>query len=397
MYGQGNYVPQYGQGPPRAPMPPFQQRPPGPPPPFQQGPPPVAPPHVSVPGIPMYQSGPPPPVQQSYMPPPPPPPPLVHGSVPVVHSYSAAQQNSQYPSHLGAQNVHHMPPPPVPSVLPPPPFGQMRPEVLRAPPPPRVLPPPPSQGQTLYRAPAPPLPTGGVQGIQHIMPPAPPPNSNLFTSGPFGSFVHSVPVDSHMPPSIALPPPPPPPPPSSPPPIPPSPPPPTSPLHCTSTIAHQLDQSTDDRPLHADSSIQEVRTGHEASSSIASVMVDSPPPPKPTDERIVQKVEVLCQFIAKNGPEFEDKARQNEFGKPGFEFLFGGEPGSEAAIAHDYFMWRKKKCSLAVQAHEQHKQRDSPLRPLELESSVRPNLLVDQDASHSAADSDMEMEGKCNE
>ena len=140
----------------------------------------------------------------------------------------------------------------------------------------------------------------------------------------------------------------------------------------------------------------EVGTGHGASSSKESVTVDSPPPPKPTDERILQNIEVLCQFISKNGPDFEEKARKNEFGKPGFEFLFGGEPESEVAIAHDYFMWRKKKSALAVQAHEQHKERDSPLRPLEVGSSMHPNLLVDPDVSHSAADSDMEMEGKCN-
>lgn len=170
--------------------------------------------------------------------------------------------------------------------------------------------------------------------------------------------------------------------------------------HCDSASSYNrlsgpeviLNQSKDDGPMHDDSSNWEGGTGHGASSSEKSVMVDPPPPPKPTDERILQKIEVLCQFIAKNGPDFEDKARKNESGNPEFAFLFGGEPGSEAAIAHDYFLWMKKKRALAVKAHEWHKQRDSPLRPLEVESSVQPNLLMDPDASHSAADSDMEME-----
>lgn len=149
-------------------------------------------------------------------------------------------------------------------------------------------------------------------------------------------------------------------------------------------------------PIQDHNSNWEGGTVHETSSPKESGMGNHVPPPKPKDERIVQKIEVLCQYIAKNGPDFEDKARQNESGNPGFEFLFGGEPGSEAAIAHDYFIWMKKKCILEIKAQGWPKQRDSPLRPLKVESSTHPHSLIDPDASHSAADSDMEMEGNGN-
>ena len=49
-----------------------------------------------------------------------------------------------------------------------------------------------------------------------------------------------------------------------------------------------------------------------------------------------------------------DKARKNESGDLEFEFLFGDEPGSEGAIAHDYLFQMKKKHELAVKAHKQH-------------------------------------------
>ena len=35
----------------------------------------------------------------------------------------------------------------------------------------------------------------------------------------------------------------------------------------------------------------------------------SPPPPKPEGEKVVRRIEVLCRFIAKSGPSFEDMAR----------------------------------------------------------------------------------------
>ncbi|KAK9267020.1 hypothetical protein L1049_025289 [Liquidambar formosana] len=448
MYGQGNYGSQFGQG-PHAAMPPFQQRPPGPPPPpppFQQGPPAlphsimqqvssVVPPQVGhQPGPPVYQCAPPPPhapaqhgppVQagmlnagQSYLHPPPP----AHGSAP----YPTAQQSSHYPPHLGPQNVHHIPQP-----VPPPPLGPPRPEMLQAPPPPRVLPPPPSQGQTLYRTSVQlPPPPGGVQGLQHIPPPPPPPTSSYFTPAPYGSFVHSAHGDSHMP-SMA--PPPPPPLPSSPPPLPPSPPSSTSPPPGSRTLfstpllaASELPSGTGSHKISSaevmvsdsvdkvsaaihirdNMSMRDDHINHEggANSDVGSFVKDGSsskesgllnlpsPPTKPTEEKIVQNIEILCQFIARNGPGFEDMARKKECGNPEFVFLIGGEPGSEAAIAHEYFMWMKNKCILEFKLRKGNELSGSPSRPLEVESSMQADRLTDAGAPTSPADSDMDME-----
>lgn len=99
---------------------------------------------------------------------------------------------------------------------------------------------------------------------------------------------------------------------------------------------------------------------------------DIPPPPRrPSDEKTVRKIEVLCQYIAKNGHEFEDMTRKKEVGNPEFEFLFGGEPGSEAEISHEYFKWMKKKCA---------------------SNELRPDDTLHADISHSPAGSDMDME-----
>ena len=119
------------------------------------------------------------------------------------------------------------------------------------------------------------------------------------------------------------------------------------------------------------------------------VQVLPPSPPKPKDDRIVKKIEVLCQLIADNGPSFEDTTRQKEFGNPEFDFLFGGEPGSESAIAHEYFLRMKMKYSLASKNIEITEK--SPLRYLRIEPQSE-NLTASA-ASLSPANSDMEMEG----
>lgn len=118
--------------------------------------------------------------------------------------------------------------------------------------------------------------------------------------------------------------------------------------------------------------------------------LDLPPPPlKPKEERVTRKIEVLCQYIARNGPRFEDMTRKVELGNPEFEFLFGGVPGSEAAVAHEYFLWMKKKCG------KQHS--DSSLRTFQEEQHNDSRLfqtesLMDAGLSQSPADSDMDME-----
>lgn len=123
-----------------------------------------------------------------------------------------------------------------------------------------------------------------------------------------------------------------------------------------------------------------------------SAMLDLPsPPPKPTEEKVIQKIQDLCQLIAENGPGYEDLVRQNESGNPEFEFVFAGDPGSEAAIAHKYFLW-KKKCVFASKFNEGKS--DSPLRPSQTVLTMQPNQLEVASRTYSPADSDMEMEGR---
>lgn len=115
------------------------------------------------------------------------------------------------------------------------------------------------------------------------------------------------------------------------------------------------------------------------------------PPPRPRDEKIVRKIEVLCQYIAKNGHEFEDMTRQKEVDNPEFKFLFGGAPGSEAAISHEYFKWMKKNCSSSELLDGRHN-RNISLEPSEVGSSRQPDGSMHADISHSPAGSDMDME-----
>ncbi|XP_040988391.1 uncharacterized protein LOC121235985 isoform X2 [Juglans microcarpa x Juglans regia] len=417
MYGQGNYGPHFGQGPntpmstaypqrPLAPPPPPPHSHQGhsvPPPPLNQQTPPAVPPHVGHPGPHIYhQHVPPvpslsvhqgPPIQvpavgmpntgQSYL--------QIHGSAQLPLTYSNSQQNSQYHSHIGTQNMHHLPPPV------PPPLGPHS-EVLQAPPPPRVLPPPPPPPpqQTLYRSPVHPRPQqpGSVQGLQHI-PPRPPTYS---LSGPaqVGGFVPSTVGESHMP-SMVLPPPPspppPPPPPSSPPPGLPSPPPPTS----SFTSSSAPNQVRHNAPTHVAYLNQEGGSDSEVGplagdgTSDGSAISDlPPPPPKPSEKKVVQNIEDLCHLISKNGNNVEDMAHINESKNPEFAFLYGGEPGSEAAIAHEYFLWMRKKCILAYKTCEL--QSGSSLRPLKNESSTQPDHLIVGSGRYSPTDSDMEME-----
>ncbi|GAV75315.1 hypothetical protein CFOL_v3_18794 [Cephalotus follicularis] len=413
MYSQWSYNPHFGQGPHTPTQPPFQQLPPGPPPPLHlQQVPSVAPPHISQPGPPIFQHG---------LPPPPPPPPLphavrqvqpggianaghsylnplplVHGSTLLPHMYRTAQQNSQYHSHLGTQNAH-LPPLPPRRCTP-------GPDMLQGPSLFRVLPPPPSQGQTLHRAPV-------------ALPPPPPlPTSSILNSSSCGSFVNSIGGNSQLPP-MALPPPP----PSSPPPIPPSPPPTSSMLALNASYmsgcadpdsisnkdfgsklrtpdfvvkAVALTQDEHNEPVHEGSLKRECESSFETaslvgygSSSKERVTMDLlPPPSKAIEAKVIQKIEFFCQSIAKNGPDCEDIARRNEFGNPEYDFLFGGQPGSDAATAQEYFLWLRKKYMLACKKDEGIS--DSTMQLLAIESSKQSAAIEPR----SPAGSDMDME-----
>lgn len=113
-----------------------------------------------------------------------------------------------------------------------------------------------------------------------------------------------------------------------------------------------------------------------------------PPPPRPADENTMQRIEALCRRIAENGGDIEDKVRQDEYRNPEYAFLFGGDPGTEAATSHAYFLWMKKKYNLEPRWHE--KESESQLRPLAVNSSGK---QYDLHVATASADSDMEMEG----
>lgn len=108
-----------------------------------------------------------------------------------------------------------------------------------------------------------------------------------------------------------------------------------------------------------------------------------PPPPKPKEENVVQKIEVMCHLIAKNGLGFECITRQKESANPEFRFLFGGELGSEAAVAHEYFRWVKRKCLL------QRRKSNLALKLPSMGTSTQTNP-IDADASPSVSDMEME-------
>eukprot|EP00252_Welwitschia_mirabilis_P025273 TRINITY_DN781_c0_g1_i2.p1 TRINITY_DN781_c0_g1~~TRINITY_DN781_c0_g1_i2.p1 ORF type:complete len:2381 (-),score=519.94 TRINITY_DN781_c0_g1_i2:234-7376(-) len=217
--------------------------------------------------------------------------------------------------------------------------------------PPSAMPPNANQGMM----PVPPPPNSLPQGLPPGIRPSPPPLQPFQTTGPrlvpFGhppstSSTGPSPASGAMPtppqftllpqtcqenfvaPPPLAPPPSPPPPPSSPPP--PPPPPPSAP---------------------PESSVEAVSDSPVVSAPLASQQV---PPQKPSDETLARNIEILAQFVAKNGQQFEDMARAREALNPKFSFLFGGEPGSEAAIGAEYFRWMKSKCMSELKSqHEQ--------------------------------------------
>uniref|UniRef100_A0A1D1YB41 Zinc finger CCCH domain-containing protein 55 n=1 Tax=Anthurium amnicola TaxID=1678845 RepID=A0A1D1YB41_9ARAE len=305
-----------------------------------------------------------------------------YGNTPVANSYAPQiQAGAPYPPPMGNQNIHHIPPPPFP--------------------PPRVLPPSgvTSQGQLLYRTPHPPPP-----GIQHVPTPPPPPPSSFVTvtPAPFVPFVCGS-TNEALPPS--LPPPPPPPPPSSPPPLPSPPPPPSSQVEELPIIdskgAPDLKIMKDPEP------VSPIEGPRDATQLIGDVVVHSgparvndeveystnkeespahlsPPPPRPADE-VVHNIEALCKFMTTVGPQFEDLARAKEIGNPGFSFLFGGEPGSAAAIGYEYFQWVKRKSQFEPELC------NLPEEIVLSQTHSKPQSSIDE-IKASPAESDMEMD-----
>lgn len=253
----------------------------------------------------------------------------------------------------------------------------------------RVLPQPPSQGQAQFSSLSHQAQAGSMQPQAQPNPPA----SSLCTSPPVGSFKHSMPRLSTTSPAgpPPLPPPPLPAPAGSSPTQSSSPPASESAYHpeIGSRVNKSLSLETSYRVGEA---VHDGEAGGESVSALGKNLIsDLPsPPPKPADDRTVHSIEVLCQYIAKNGPEFEILTRQKESGNPEFKFLFGGEPGSETAVAHEYFLWTKKKY-LGSGSVENHGDHDLLLRPSGLSASQLKNAK-NVSPPYSPADSDMDME-----
>lgn len=402
MYNQVNRGPHSGQGsappsllPPPPPLPPNYQQalpPPPLPPHFQHFVPPPAP-HVYLHGASTSST-----VPLNAMPNTRPsygiPPRMHHGSGMGPQTFPNSGQNLQHPSNLGVQR-HPIPVPP--------PIGHSHLETSWAPS--RVLPPPPSssQGQILYN---------------HLPPPPPP----LFRAPNPGGVYHHSTVGNYQVPSVA---PSPPPLPTSPPPFLPSPPPPTPLLTSTSSQAACSDgpgsmkvsgfeskavDSVDGVvascpsgivPVHNSVSDANQDGGSCGEVAIAprddellattSVTLDlPPPPPRPAEERTVQRIEALCQSIAENGADIEDKVRHEEYQNPEYAFLFDDDPGTEVAIAHAFFLWMKKKYNMEPGSRWHEKNTESQLRPLAVDTSGK---QYHEDVATVSAESDMEMEG----
>lgn len=357
------------------------------------------------------------------------PPPPVHGSTLASQCYSSVQHSVQHPSPTGNQNIQRIHPP----ALVTPHASPSCPNMSQAAVPHGALPPPPppptnatsgcpAQGPSSYKALYPAQPQAG---LQHIPPPPPhpPPASNLVPPTSFITSGHLTAGSSQMASMAPLPPA--------------SPQSPSAPLPTAASPSSSLpnldvsnlpgypdiDHSSNKLPftelraldsfdkVTASNQFKHITSVREGSqnfeggseceagslardgvSSTGTVILDfSSPPPKPSDDKVVHKIDSFCQLIAKNGPRIEDITRQNESRNPEFEFLFGDEPGSGAAVAHEYFLWMKKKCILACKLDE--RKIESPLTSLGIASSSQPDHFIVSSGCSLPADSDMEMEG----
>ncbi|KAK4779415.1 hypothetical protein SAY86_006943 [Trapa natans] len=344
--------------------------------------------------------------------------PPIPGNMPVSSTHLNAQPSSHYYSHTGNQNVQQILTPGA---------GIARSDSSPSVPLPRLPPPPPIQGQTpgtLSRMPPPPPIQGQTPGTLPRLPPPPPiqgqtTNWSLVNSqsthigaakgvlhpvtSSTGSVVHTIPGQSHFSSSAF-------------------PQPHTSsllqPFHSLPSISHSSspavhsssnfqqqckseesirNSSMDPTQMRSDAPVID-QTDRKVKSAVGSGFIVAggfaenvhAAPPKPTDKRVIQNIEILCQFIAKNGLGFEDMARKRESQNPEFKFLFGGEPGTEAGIAHDYFQWLKKKYCSTVNFPEG--ENHAPSQNSEICSPRQPEKLTLASISDACADSDMEME-----
>ncbi|KAK1307105.1 hypothetical protein QJS10_CPA10g02000 [Acorus calamus] len=344
MFGQGNHVPpqfRHGPPPPPPPLPPLQQHAP---PQFQQGlpPPPRRPPPPPPP--PVYQHGPPPPLHTNLTQP-------IHGGAPIP-VYSNPQQRPPYP-------------PPMP---------------------------PSAAGSSSSRSAKDSTCQSPASASAHT--------TQLCTNYPCSLFIFgSTPSHASATYSSSSSP-------ASPPPLPPSPPssPPPRPT-LMGNPGHASNKHFDDQVDHLVFSKLVEDDSHELNSNAVEEFplkekesADLPsPPPKPLVEEVVHNIEVLCQYIANVGPHFENMVRQKEASNSRFSFLFGGEPGSAAAIGHEYFQWMKRKYCLESGSRKSFEQSHSSLKSSDGGGFAQASSLAEEGACVSSADSDMEMEDDISE
>ncbi|XP_024373661.1 uncharacterized protein [Physcomitrium patens] len=111
------------------------------------------------------------------------------------------------------------------------------------------------------------------------------------------------------------------------------------------------------------------------------------PPLAPQDSDMLKNIDILSGFVVKNGPQFEDMARHKQADDPKFAFLFGGVPGSEAAIGKAYYEWKKRSLIAAA---------NLPADPfVQPRSNNEPEVFPPSplpDTPHSPHGSDMDME-----
>lgn len=109
---------------------------------------------------------------------------------------------------------------------------------------------------------------------------------------------------------------------------------------------------------------------------------------------MLKNIEVLSCFVAKNGPRFENMAREKQADNPKFAFLFGGERGTEAAIGSEYYEWKKQYLAWEerneLPTAEQTRISESNQHREEVGAAQ-----LSLEGSGSPTESDMDMEGRC--
>lgn len=111
-----------------------------------------------------------------------------------------------------------------------------------------------------------------------------------------------------------------------------------------------------------------------------------PPPPVPSEQKILRNIDLLASFVARLGPEFEELAMKRHMGDASYSFLYNSSPGSKASKENDFYQWKKLWYEAMLSNPSiQDKPSTKPV-------TERPQLLKKRALSPSAPD--MEVEGR---